>query len=1561
MASRILYSSRTSKPRIGGQEPSQLQTTSRATPVISPTEYASRIPVQPSPSVSSLPVLKSRKSSTKNIQSAGTRAQSEVRQEQEALAKSKSVSGIPRASEVRMDKSSMAPTEASSRRNRLRRKASSRDQRSEYARSEASLSSRDYFSQRHTVSEASGDSSLDIFPGDVFGISLPYSSASIAQGQTSSAAPSELATSYSRLQSLATLPPHPISTPELKPPTPNFVRSNSASTRCSESPSPFSRTSTPTSASSYSPAMSSIPKFASKTRQVSPTRSRPPITRRRIGGSGNEDEVTATKGLPALRESMHSASSSSSVRSPEAPTHSTQMAKKKLQKTAPIPPTPPLRISSKQGSRTNVSLDAMIDKQMKPKPDSRLPTKTTQVSQTQPNQSTTKLPKLEIDRSKVFAPPPRPSREGTPILESTRPSPIVQSNLSYLATTGHKRRDSAENLMFSSGKDEDVKSPTTHLPTGASDMSKTAMPLLSVAKQPSVSSPHLVSRETSRSRNPSSTRVDYKSQQSSREPSPAVASPSKSLKRFGLFTQKIKPPLAAMPNNDKPIRKGPTAGTGHEGYGKYARRGRSTSSTSTAASRGRSTSTDRTSFSVTRPASSRKSSFTSNDGKLELDEFLKERLEPVVIGGGGMIRENRNGGLGLYRSESNQGSTSSLDSDYAAVKSYPLLGSCGTSTNASTDNVQPSFGSLSHETGATDVSPTVRSNLAHRRSLHRSQLFGEARTVGIPSPIDTKGLSNSPALETYDSTISSAPPTDASLPLTDFSEASEEKWLKPKKKTHGKIKLTRKWNIFHRSQRSDDSAQEQSVPNNLGAGRKDLTLTASAFGNTRTIAHYAMLDDSEPEGPESLEEALRNIEENLDFEVEEDLGSATELVQMREPSMLLPSPPKFPAQFESLPRTPSTEPTNQNMGSFSGYSTVEPMLESNSSDKSPRLQQVGRIPRVISKKERMHRPSPRSFSRPFIPRIEHIQPVDVPIPAPTAAIERPKLGIRTSPLSTAPFSFTDRKPASAPPTNGMLYNLDGEQEFLRFSPRKDSEMSTSSSSGTISLAQFTAALPTPDGVFSDDEIWDEYDDLLEHVASPTSISPDTPRLFGLSDLFPKPLKANKEMFRGAQDSANTSHTSIDSTEAITPQPYKPALPARPEYLDAPPQTSHYLSSPISLSDLYAGYGSRSSTAKSTIRHSNASTVSGSRYSSQTLLSRSASRSSAHSAHMKRVTQAMAEKTNSTSSDSLRFSALMTSRWLSFDRVLFSPVQDDIRNSRQDRILVVDGLANDDWSTFCALTYPEASIYNLSSITALVKYNSAAEGANSDSWSSPSNLKRISYTSMSAPFPFPKGFFAAVVFRFPAIDTSFAYCNAMSECKRVLRPGGYLECTILDMDMVNMGSVASHAVRSLKLRIQASNPETSLSPTSDEVLKLLGRKGFESISRCIVGVPVTGNLEQSGAGSLDDALEPSSAVSTQRFGDGEHGSQLSLGAMLTGQARGEERVYPVTRMVARVARWWWSKCYESVLLKNVSEMEHKSVWNNSELLQECEERETGLRLVVCYAQKPVAPPRRTMSV
>jgi SAM-dependent methyltransferase len=319
---------------------------------------------------------------------------------------------------------------------------------------------------------------------------------------------------------------------------------------------------------------------------------------------------------------------------------------------------------------------------------------------------------------------------------------------------------------------------------------------------------------------------------------------------------------------------------------------------------------------------------------------------------------------------------------------------------------------------------------------------------------------------------------------------------------------------------------------------------------------------------------------------------------------------------------------------------------------------------------------------------------------------------------------------------------------------------------------------------------------------------------------------------------------------------------------------------------------------------------------------------------------------------LRFDALMTSKWLSFGRVLFSPAHAEMKNTAEDRVLVLDGLGKD-WSFYCALTYPGATVYNLDPNPSQAHTETDQQAA----FESLPNHRHVHHPDISHPFPFPRGFFNAVVFRFPVASPEVAYRCAISECKRVLRPGGFLEISVLDLDMMNMGNRARRAVRGLKVRMQDADPTVSLKSASDNIQRLLGRRGFENLNRCMVGVPATGRIPSSRDGSVGGAGGRSTTGSRQsvNFSDllGSSASQTSGHGSQTSEDEG------ITKMVAKVGRWWYSRCYESLVLPD-GDLSH-SIWSDEALIRECEELQTSFRLLVCYAQKPTLTPRRTISV
>lgn len=274
-------------------------------------------------------------------------------------------------------------------------------------------------------------------------------------------------------------------------------------------------------------------------------------------------------------------------------------------------------------------------------------------------------------------------------------------------------------------------------------------------------------------------------------------------------------------------------------------------------------------------------------------------------------------------------------------------------------------------------------------------------------------------------------------------------------------------------------------------------------------------------------------------------------------------------------------------------------------------------------------------------------------------------------------------------------------------------------------------------------------------------------------------------------------------------------------------------------------------------------------------------------------------------------------------------------------LRIELMTLDDWSFYAAETYPNSTFYNLSPTRPLS--GSQRASASTSFPLTPPNHRQVQYLSPTDKFPFPSSNFHVVVFRFPSAMSETCYRNIVAESKRVLKPGGYLEMAILDLDINNMGNRARRAVRGLKVKMQTANPDISLASASDTVLRIVGKRGFSDIKSCCVGVPAASTIP--------------SAANIKAKGKERQTDEPSLADMMKDESRaGDEGI---TKMVAKVGRWWYSRCYEMGVMPE-GDMT-RSIFNDSQLLGECEKWNASFKLVVAYAQKPVVGRRRTASV
>ncbi|KAJ4293139.1 hypothetical protein N0V90_008421 [Kalmusia sp. IMI 367209] len=1487
---------------------------------------------------------------------------------------------------------SSASTVDSPRSNLLRRKQSSigiGSGRQDAQAREDSMSSQE---ERHMANGIPGGYK-DPFSETVLGISLPPTSTILARSEAELEIPD-----YAQYE--FELGP----TDVLPPPVPHYALSTTPSTRYSESPGPFSVSSTPTSMSSYSPGVAMSTKSTVRTRQVSPLQARPPVTRYR---------TPEERALPSVRESTNSSSSTSTVL---AETGRTKTSQQRERLPAPPPSPPPKATSYRQPEVGKSGIARGLRRPSQP-------------TEEKPKvQAPPELAHLADQPSSTAGPrrPSRPSRDGTPEITGFRgPSPVIQSNMISFPSS-HKRTTSA-----GSSTSITLNSKTRFgIPSKQSSRNPSPNPSLASGFAPP-------SRVPTRGPTPD---LQKESQRSQTLPTPKPTPTPSKTSRFGFFSRRAKTEPTAPAKAEKKLhRRGPAAGTGHEGYGRYAVRGRNGSTTS-GSSIGRSASAATTTESLDRTPSTRKSSVTSTTST-EMDDFLLERLTPVVIRGTGSSTE-------LSRSPDPLQSTSSLDVSNPATSQ--LKKTISNSSQGEVNGSRPTLLPSAMSNSARGMSPVKKMPLGLRQP---SSSDDDTKKSFIPS-LAARRTSRTSKI------VDAPPPAKDNLGRTRkdsisgvISEGKEGNWLKSSKKEksdQGSSKTSRKWNFFQRA---------HGVPRVPAPAVEASTASPARVPTSRSVAHYAILDAQSGLDAQDIEMIMQEADstpDEISAPQEQHIHSvdfeSKPVEKERLQSMLLPPKPILPSDFALparpaspkvyLQSTPEPQPKltldtsvtaqphpappsvadltpvtdlSATSSPVSPLSTVGPlesvvspksiaapaMLSSLPAGLSPpgpppqnlpprpsRLAQVGRIPQVVSSRHQAHRPASRSFSRPFAP--------NQPGPGGPPRTSFDSIGSLTATAGPAePYPILHGLNALTHGTAIATMSPSAEEsarqgEFFHFASRKGSEVSYSSSSGTWSFPATagTAVVPIRGAPRSEDEVWNEYDDLIDEVLSPIDsqlivggeVIQKRPSLEPLP-LRPKHSRASSHSAASAAGVSNPSlHLRRSRLLAVLHSQSPTSSVSLSDFLQEYGERNISVIDPItgrlsfpSTTHMSVGSGprNRASSNRSSLP---ASLSLSSRQSKATLASNSDKDRNSSSANRYRDTRLMemaeTQADGLSSMANLRFGALMTSKWLSFGRVIFSPAHFELNDPEHDRVLVIDGLGKD-WSYYCALTYPEATVYNLG--PGQSSWTPSTSNA-PEPWSTLKNHRHFNHTSLSDSFPFPKGFFACVVLRFPSALPTSVHRSVISECKRVLRPGGFLELSVLDLDLVNMGNRARRAVRGLKVKMQVADENVSLRNISDEIMGLVGRKGFTECNRCFVGVPVAGQLLppediQSKKRKGSAASSASKATGSGTRVNKKPKPEVSFSDLLNTRASSESTDNSITDMVARVGRWWYSRCYESLVLPEAGEPDaansgnllQSSIWRDESLINECEKRGTSFRLLIGYAQKPEVGVRRTVSV
>lgn len=171
-------------------------------------------------------------------------------------------------------------------------------------------------------------------------------------------------------------------------------------------------------------------------------------------------------------------------------------------------------------------------------------------------------------------------------------------------------------------------------------------------------------------------------------------------------------------------------------------------------------------------------------------------------------------------------------------------------------------------------------------------------------------------------------------------------------------------------------------------------------------------------------------------------------------------------------------------------------------------------------------------------------------------------------------------------------------------------------------------------------------------------------------------------------------------------------------------------------------------------------------------------------------------------------------------------------------------------------------------------------------------------------------------------------------------------------MNNMGPRTRRAVRGLKTRLRDGEREVCLGSAGDVVLRGLGERGWKGIRSCVVGVPV--------ASPVHASIQPTPQQSSSASGSSTLKPELSLPDLLHSPTSPSTDA-DITKMVAKVGRWWYNRCYENSTSTSGSGVSSGSVFEDGEVLNECEVWRSSFKLLVGVARKPSLSGRRGASV
>ncbi|KAI6716726.1 hypothetical protein JHW43_000678 [Diplocarpon mali] len=257
-----------------------------------------------------------------------------------------------------------------------------------------------------------------------------------------------------------------------------------------------------------------------------------------------------------------------------------------------------------------------------------------------------------------------------------------------------------------------------------------------------------------------------------------------------------------------------------------------------------------------------------------------------------------------------------------------------------------------------------------------------------------------------------------------------------------------------------------------------------------------------------------------------------------------------------------------------------------------------------------------------------------------------------------------------------------------------------------------------------------------------------------------------------------------------------------------------------------------------------------------------------------------------------------------------------------RILDLGGQATCDWAWHCATEYPNTKVYTITTKSLRQLSNSNIRG--------PTNHRQIAVERLVR-LPFQDSQFDLIsarevytILRDQASNGQDEWDACLRECMRILKPGGYLEFSVMDSDIVNAGplGLAKSVEFGFSLRTLGYDP----TPTK-RFISRLHAAGFVSIKRAWVFLP------------MGAAPAAGRVVERERVGVGAH---------LEGEAAVQGSTDHAASVCGLVGGWAWEKWLHRCAVQTGAKGRVAGV---AEVLEEGRACGAGWRTVSGWGRKP----------